>query len=81
MSRPLWFVRLVKKIFPGRFLVARLTRVPVLGKMIERWLFEGDALIYLPRERVIHVGRSLEPPQEMVLPSQVVEHFIGPAGC
>jgi ferredoxin len=76
MSRPLWFVQLVKKTFPRRFLVARATRVPLLGEIFERWLFHGDDLIYLPSDRVIQINQPLETPVEMVLPSQVVEHFI-----
>ncbi|MBL7063071.1 MAG: 4Fe-4S binding protein [Anaerolineae bacterium] len=79
MSRPLWFVQLIKKAFPNRFLAARATKVPILGRILDRWLFEGDDLFYLPRDRVIktvQIDQSLAVPSEMVLPSQVVEHFI-----
>lgn len=76
MSRPVWFVHLIKKSFPGRFVAARATRVPVLGRILDRWLFEGDDLLYLPREQVIQVNQPVDLPGEMVLPSQVVEHFI-----
>ena len=30
MSRPLWFVNLIKKSFPQRFRLARLTHLPVI---------------------------------------------------
>jgi Pyruvate/2-oxoacid:ferredoxin oxidoreductase delta subunit len=76
MSRPLWFVQLIKKTFPRRFLVARATKVPIIGRILDRWLFEGDDLIYLPKDQVIEINQSLDMPGEMVLPSQVVEHFI-----
>ncbi len=76
MSRPLWFVQLLKMAFPGRFLAARATKTPVLGNVVDRWLFGGDDLIYLPQDNVIEINQSLELPDEMVLPSQVVEHFI-----
>jgi len=76
MSRPLWFVQLIKKTFPNRFLVARATKVPILGRILDRWLFEGDDLIYLPKDQVIRINQCLDMPGEMVLPSQVVEHFI-----
>lgn len=79
MGRPLWFVTLLKRAFPGRFILARLTRIPILGRLLERWLFAGDSLYYLPRERVIVVNRPIEQPGEMVLPSRVVEHFIAQA--
>jgi Fe-S-cluster-containing hydrogenase component 2 len=76
MSRPLWFVQLIKKTFPNRFLVARATKVPIIGGILDRWLFEGDDLFYLPKDQVIRVDQSLDIPGEMVLPSQVVKHFI-----
>jgi ferredoxin len=67
---------MIKLAFPGRFLAARATRLPVLGSLMDRWFFEGDRLIYLPRDQVIPIHESIELPGEMVLPSQVVEHFI-----
>jgi ferredoxin len=76
MSRPLWFVELIKATFPGRFLLARLTRAPVIGRLLDRWLFGGDQMLYLPMDRTILVNESIGLPQDMVLPSEVVEHFI-----
>ena len=67
MSRPLWLLHLIKRAFPGRFLAARATHVPLLGRMVDRWLFEGDDLIYLPRDRVIEIRQSIALPDEMVL--------------
>ena len=76
MSRPGWFVGLIKMAFPGRFWAARATKLPLLGDLMDRWFFEGDRLIYLPRDQVIQIDESIDLPGEMVLPSQVVEHFI-----
>jgi len=58
VSRPRWFVALLRRAYPGRFLVARLTRVPVLGRTIERLLLDGDRLVYLPRDGVIAAGKD-----------------------
>ncbi len=76
MGRPLWFVELIKKGFPGRFLIARLTKVPIIGRIIDHWLFEGDHIIYLPRDRVVQINKTVDTSEQMVLPSQVVEYFI-----
>ena len=76
MARPLWFVSLIKKSFPGRFLAARSTRLPLFGSLVERTLFDGDDLIYLPQDHTIKINASIEKPVDMVLPSRVVEHFI-----
>ena len=75
MARPLWFVSLLKKTVPGRFLLARLTRLPAAGSLVERWLFAGDDLLYLPADGIIPVNHELDPGPQTVLPSQVVEHF------
>jgi Pyruvate/2-oxoacid:ferredoxin oxidoreductase delta subunit len=96
VGRPRWFVALVRRAYPGRFLAARLTRVPLLGRAIERLLLEGDRLVYLPRDGVVAVGKDgvvavgekgaipvgeqVDLPGSLVLPSQVVEHFIEEAG-
>jgi len=76
MSRPLWFVQLVKKSYPSRFLLARATKLPIIGDIIDRWLFEGDDLLYLPQDRLIRIEQSIDMPQDVVLPSQMVDHFI-----
>ncbi len=76
MSRPIWFVELVKKAFPGRFLLAQATRFPLLARLVDRLLFAGDKLFYLPQDRIIPINQSIDFPGEMVLPSQVVQHFV-----
>jgi ferredoxin len=76
MARPLWFVALIKKPFPQRFLLARFTRMPILGPLIESLLFDGDRMFHLPRDGVIQVNESVEGLSEVVLPSQIVEHFV-----
>jgi ferredoxin len=79
MGRPVWFVSLLKRTFPGRFLAARATHLPILGRLVDRWLFDGDDLVYLPQDqavRTLSVGEAIERPGDMVLPSRVVEHFV-----
>ena len=76
MARPLWFVKLLKKTFPQIKLIAKLTRLPVMGKIIDDMLFEGDDILYLPKEQVIKVNEDLGKQEDVVLPSKIVEHFI-----
>lgn len=76
MSRPLWLVRLLKLTFPQRRLAAAATNLPLLGGALHRWLFEGDDLFYLPGDRVLRVNEPVPLGGDLVLPSQVVEHFI-----
>mgnify|MGYP006296678221 CR=1 FL=1 len=75
MARPLWFVNLIKKTFPNIKLIAKLTKVPVIGKILDNLLFEGDDIIYLPLDKVVPVNQTVEK-EDMVLPSQVAEYFV-----
>lgn len=81
MSRPVWFVSLLKKLFPHRLNLARLTRLPILGSLTDRLLFHGDGIIYLPQDSAIAINQSIDPLEEVVLPSRVVGHFIEQATC
>lgn len=69
---------MLKKNFRHRFRLARLSRLPILRTIIGWMLFEGDDLVYLPKDRVIEVevNKSFDPPVSVVLPSQVVHSFI-----
>jgi formate hydrogenlyase subunit 6/NADH:ubiquinone oxidoreductase subunit I len=72
----MWFVDLVKRYFPSRFALARLTKLPVIGRMIDYGLFEGDDILYLPKDGVIQINQPLPEPEEVALPSQLLDHFI-----
>jgi Pyruvate/2-oxoacid:ferredoxin oxidoreductase delta subunit len=76
MARPMWFVHWLEVFFPARFTFARLTRVPGLGGLVDRALFDGDDLLYLPRDTTIPIHAAIERSEDMVLPSQVLDHFI-----
>jgi ferredoxin len=78
MSRPVLVVKLIKASFPLKSVGARLTRVPVLGKVVERLLFEGDDILFMPRR--IPVGEGIEEQVSEVAPHQVIERFIEEAG-
>ncbi len=74
-KRPL-HVRLIETVFPLRFILARLTRFKPVGRLVDRLLFEHDDLFYLPKDTVIEIDHEVEQPESLVVPSQVVEHFI-----
>lgn len=76
MSRPLWFVELLKIAFPRRFLAAKTTKVHVIGELVDNMLFQGDDMFYLPKTREIPVYESIKPAEDVVLPAHVVGHYI-----
>ncbi len=80
MSSPVWFVNLIKKTFPQRFILARMTKLPLIGRGIDHLLFQGDDLIYLPRDQTVKVNEDVAA-EDVVLPSQLVESFIAKANC
>jgi len=76
--RPLWFIELLKANFGRRFALAKASRLPLIGALMDRMLFEDDDLVYLPKDSVVQVevNRQVDPPINTALPSQVVHHFI-----
>jgi len=79
MSRPLWYLKLIKKIYSTRFFFARLSHVPPFGALADHLLFRGDRLFLLPTDQVvrrIQVHEEVAQPQGVVIPSRVVEHFV-----
>ncbi|MGD8634234.1 MAG: 4Fe-4S binding protein [Anaerolineales bacterium] len=80
MARPIWFVELIKQAFPGRFTLARATRIEPVGRLIKHLFFEGDELSYLPTNLSIPVGESPSNSGDFVVPEQVIDYFIQKAG-
>jgi ferredoxin len=76
MARPIWFVELLKRGFPHRFWLAKLSRLPGIGRLFDRLLFAGDDIIFLPKQRVVTVHQSVPVPEQTVLPAQVLHHFV-----
>jgi ferredoxin len=75
---------LIHRTFNKRFAMARSTRLPLLGRAVTFALFEKDEMVYLPKDdvaeralkgRTIRMDKDLAP-ENFVLPSTVVEHFI-----
>jgi hypothetical protein len=79
LARPVWFVNLIKKAFPQRFWLARLTNLPLIGELVDWGLFNGDDLLYLPTDQSIMINDPISNPGDFVLPSQIVDHFIDSA--
>ncbi len=76
MATPYFIRTVIKKTFSGRFLISRLSRLPVLGRLIEYILFEGDHIIYLPKNNSLDINVSVKSTDNLVLPTQIIEHFI-----
>lgn len=76
MKRSSLSLRLLKKMFPSRFILAKLTNYPVIGPVMDKVFFKEDDLIYLPKERHIELNTSVELHDNIVLPSKLVEHYI-----
>ncbi|MGD2251134.1 MAG: 4Fe-4S binding protein [Candidatus Methanofastidiosia archaeon] len=73
--RSVWITNIIKKGFPFRFFLAKLTKVPLLNRIMEYLFFEGDDMLYILKDAVIQVNQAVEP-GSMVIPSQIVEYFI-----
>ena len=78
MPRSRLFIWLLKKGFPLRSVFSRFTRVPLLGRALDYMMFEGDDIIYLPKDDsiTINVNQPIERHGDTVVPSDVIKHFI-----
>jgi ferredoxin len=76
VARSTRFVKLLKKVYPARYLAALITNLPVVESVADFGFFMGDDVVYLPKDNTIQINKSIPQPEEIVLPSQVVEHFI-----
>ncbi|MHA2090013.1 MAG: hypothetical protein ACW98K_04070 [Candidatus Kariarchaeaceae archaeon] len=76
MGRPLWFVQMLKKSFPQRFMLARLSHVPPIRWLMTRMFFHEDKMFYLPRTKTIQINKAVQRQQDTVLPTKVIDHFI-----
>jgi len=79
MVQPMFVVKLIKRWFNLVYPTAAMTKKPVVGGLVDRAFFKSDDMVWLPRDRVVQINRELSDPGSMVLPSQVVEHFIAKA--
>lgn len=68
-------VLILKLAYQFQLLVARVTRVPILGKIIYQMIFKDDKLLYVPSDKTIQINQTINA-ESVVLPSQVVKHFI-----
>ena len=79
MSRPIWFVNFLKRVYPARRPIARLTKLPLIGDLVDHFLFRGDEIYVLPKDQAIQINAPLNPPESTIIPSEVVEHYINQA--
>ncbi|MEN3057120.1 MAG: 4Fe-4S binding protein [Candidatus Methanosuratincola petrocarbonis] len=77
MPLPHWVIRLIIRLFPNRFSIARLSKIPVFGKLIDLAFFDKDRLIFVPK--VVDLDASFGEPESMPLPYALAEHFVNVA--
>ena len=79
MSSPIWFVNLLKWLYPSRRFFAKMTNISLVGDLVDNLIFRGDDTVYLPLDQTILINAPLDTPESVIMPSQVVEHFINQA--
>lgn len=80
-------IRLIKSTFSSRFTLARLCKKsPVIAKIVNKLLFEGDDIQVIPRDRIfkkkgsnlheIKIDTDIPVINDTVIPSQVLKEMI-----
>ena len=74
------YVVIIKRTFNTRFVISRLTRVPLLKGLIEKAFFEGDDIMILPRDgtvrRTINMDMEVDPGEDLVVPSDIIRETV-----
>ncbi len=79
------YSRIIKLSFKRRFFMARLTKVSLIGDLVERLFFQEDKVIILPKdtvaEKVLSKSRTINmaaeaEPESTVLPSQIIDELL-----
>ncbi len=74
------YVVLIKRTFNTRFVLSRLTRVPLLKSLIGKAFFEGDDIMILPRDgtvrRIINMEMEVDPGEDLVVPSDIIRETV-----
>ncbi len=79
MGSPLWFIRIAFNLFKKSILIAKLSNAPLIGRIMDKILFDGDDITYLPKDSVIHIDKNVEEHENIVLPSKILEELIDKA--
>jgi ferredoxin len=79
MARPIWFVNFLKRVYPTRRSIARLTKLPLFGELVDYLLFRGDEMYVIPKDQSIQINAPLDRPESIIIPSRLVEHYINQA--
>jgi ferredoxin len=72
----MWIVNILKWLYPSRKIFAKITKLPLIGSLVDEIFFRGDEIYFLPPDHHIQINTPLDPPESIILPSQVVDHFI-----
>jgi len=72
------FVKLLEKIFPHRFKIAKLSQIPIVRWIFSKMIFDKNNLTYLTKDKVVEIqlNKKIKLPENIVVPSKVVEYFI-----
>jgi formate hydrogenlyase subunit 6/NADH:ubiquinone oxidoreductase subunit I len=72
------FITLLERLFPLRFPIARLSKLPGIGQLMHLMMFRHNNITVLPKDNVIEItiNKHIPPQNNTVLPSQIVHHFI-----
>lgn len=76
MGRPNWLIDFIKVFYPRKPSGWGITRMPLVGRLLEHFLFRGDKMIFLPADKTIEVNVEVAAQENVVLPSELVAHFI-----
>lgn len=75
MGRSVKYVNRLKKLYGKANFLVKLAKFPLIKRWVRKQV-QNDTLFYLTKDTVIPVDQEVQTPDDIILPSKIVEHFI-----
>lgn len=75
MPRSVKFVNRLKKLYSKAGFLTKLAKLPLIKRWVRKQT-QNDLLFYVTKDTVIPVNQEIEKPDDLILPSKIVEYFI-----
>lgn len=74
-GRSVTFTNMLKRAYRHANFLAKLTRISFISKWIDK-VTKNDEMVLLTQDTIILVNQEVEKPDDVIVPSKIVEHFI-----
>jgi ferredoxin len=72
------FVKLLQKLFPYRFFLAKFTHISFVRWIVKKMVFDKNDITILTKDSVVEIAinKQIDAAGSLVVPSEIIKHFI-----